>query len=51
MSVSGRFYRRFSLPDTADAEGIKARMRNGILEIDVPKMPEVQPRRIDIEAA
>ena len=49
--VSGRFFRRFSLPETADAEGIKARMRNGILEIDIPKQPEVQPRRIDIEAA
>lgn len=49
--VTGRFFRRFSLPETADAEGIKARMRNGILEIDIPKQPEVQPRRIDIEAA
>ncbi len=49
--VSGRFYRRFSLPETADAEVIKARMQNGILEIDIPKLPEVQPRRIDIEAA
>ena len=49
--VSGRFFRRFSLPETADAEGIKAKMQNGILEIDIPKQPEVQPRRIDIEAA
>lgn len=49
--VSGRFYRRFSLPESADADAIKARMRNGILEIEIPKLPEVQPRRIDIEAA
>ena len=49
--VSGRFYRRFSLPETADAEGITARMRDGILQIEIPKLPEVQPRRIDIEAA
>ena len=49
--VSGRFYRRFSLPETADAEGITARMQKGILEIDIPKLPDVQPRRIDIEAA
>ena len=49
--VSGRFFRRFSLPETADTDGIKARMRDGILKIDIPKQPEVQPRRIDIEAA
>ena len=49
--VSGRFYRRFSLPETADADGITARMQNGILTIEIPKLPEVQPRRIDIEAA
>ena len=49
--VSGRFYRRFSLPETADAEGIKARSVNGILEISIPKVPEVQPRRITVEAA
>ena len=49
--VSGRFYRRFSLPETADADGITARMHNGILEIEIPKLPAVQPRRIDIEAA
>ena len=47
--VSGRFYRRFSLPDTADAEGIKARSANGILEVTIPKLPEVQPRRITVE--
>ena len=49
--VSGRFYRRFSLPETADAEGIKARSANGILEVAIPKLPEVQPRRITVEAA
>jgi len=49
--VSGRFLRRFSLPETADAEGIKAKSANGILEITVPKLPEVQARRIDVEAA
>ena len=49
--VSGRFYRRFSLPDTADAENIAARSANGILEVSIPKLPEVQPRRITVEAA
>lgn len=49
--VSGRFFRRFSLPDTADAETIKAHCRNGILEVSIPKVPEVQARRIQVEAA
>lgn len=49
--VSGRFYRRFSLPETADAEGIKAHSRNGILEVTIPKLPAVQSRRISVEAA
>ncbi len=49
--TTGRFYRRFSLPETADAEGIKATSRNGILELSIPKQPEVQARRITVEAA
>jgi HSP20 family protein len=49
--VSGRFFRRFSLPDTADAEGVKAQSRNGILEVTIPKQPEVRARRIEVEAA
>ncbi|NIL94611.1 MAG: Hsp20 family protein [Woeseiaceae bacterium] len=49
--VSGKFYRRFTLPETADAEGIAARSANGILEVSIPKLPQVQPRRITVEAA
>jgi HSP20 family protein len=49
--VSGRFFRRFSLPDTADADNIKAQCRNGILEVSIPKQPEVQARRIEVHAA
>ena len=49
--VSGRFHRRFTLPETADAEGIAARSANGILEVSIPKLHEVQPRRVTVEAA
>ena len=49
--ASGRFYRRFALPETADADGITARSSNGILEISIPKLPEVKARRITVEAA
>ncbi len=48
---TGRFFRRFSLPDTADAESITARSQNGILEVAIPKMPAVLARRIAVEAA
>lgn len=49
--VSGRFFRRFSLPDTVDSDAITAQSRNGILEVTIPKLPEVQARRIEVEAA
>ena len=49
--VTGRFYRRFTLPETAATEGITAKSTNGILEISIPKQPEVQARRINVEAA
>jgi HSP20 family protein len=46
--VSGRFYRRFTLPETANVEHIEATSSHGVLEISIPKQPEVQPRRIDV---
>ncbi|MDF9391198.1 MULTISPECIES: Hsp20/alpha crystallin family protein [Methylococcus] len=48
--VYGSFYRRFSLPDTADADGISARYNNGVLEIVIPKKAAIQPRRIVVSA-
>lgn len=44
----GLFYRRFSLPDSADADGITAKGQHGVLEIVIPKKPETTPRRIQI---
>jgi len=49
--ATGRFYRRFSLPETVDADGISAKSVNGILEVTIPKQPQVQARRITVEAA
>jgi HSP20 family protein len=48
--VYGVFHRRFALPDSADAEHVSATERHGVLEITIPKKPEVQPRRIEIKA-
>ena len=44
----GRFYRRFILPDTADAENVRASGRNGVLEISIAKHPKAKPRRISV---
>ena len=46
--VSGTFYRRFSLPDSADAERIEAKGKDGVLEVSLPKHEKVQPRRIAV---
>jgi len=44
----GSFYRRFALPDSANAEGIQATGRNGVLEVSIPKRAETAPRRINV---
>lgn len=44
----GSFYRRFSLPDTADPNGISARSNNGVLEVRIAKQERVQPRKISV---
>lgn len=48
--VRGTFYRRFSLPDSADAEHIEANGKNGVLEIVLPKLEKVQPRKITVKS-
>jgi len=49
--LSGEFQRRFSLPEAADAQNIRARAVNGVLEVAIPKLAQVQPRKIVVEAA
>jgi HSP20 family protein len=49
--TSGSFVRRFTLPESANTESIKAKQTNGVLEVSIPKQPQVQPRRISVEAA
>lgn len=46
----GTFYRRFSLPDTANAEKIEAQGKDGVLEIVIPKQDKVLPRRISVKS-
>ena len=46
--VAGKFLRRFTLPDSARAEAIKARYADGVLEIEIPKQPRVETKRIAV---
>lgn len=46
--VAAKFWRSFSLPDTAKADGIEASYKDGILEIRVPKAEEAKARQIAI---
>ena len=49
--VTGEFLRRFSLPDSVDTQNIKAKAANGVLEVAIPKLAQVQPQRIAVQAA
>jgi HSP20 family protein len=46
--VQGTFMRRFSLPETADADRVVAKSKDGVLEIVLPKHAKMQPRRIAV---
>jgi HSP20 family protein len=44
----GEFYRAFSLPSDVRAAKVSATMRDGVLEIRLPKADEARPRKIAI---
>jgi HSP20 family protein len=46
---AGSFHRSFVMPESADAAGITALGRNGVLEVRIPKRQKPQPRRIQVE--
>jgi HSP20 family protein len=46
--AAGKFLRRFTLPDSAQTEAIKARYVDGVLEIEIPKQPRVETKRIAV---
>jgi HSP20 family protein len=46
----GTFSRSFTLPDGADTEHIQADLRNGVLNVVLPKKPEVQPKKVTVTA-
>lgn len=45
----GKFCRTFYLPESTDAEKIAASMKNGVLELDIPKTEKQKFRNIEIK--
>lgn len=49
--VTGKFLRRFTLPDTANTDEIAATTKHGVLEISIPKQAKLAARKIDVTSA
>jgi len=45
----GNFTRSFTLPDGIDAEHIRAELKEGVLQLVVPKTPQAQPKKISLK--
>lgn len=45
---TGTFERRFKVPHLIDRDNIKARLHNGVLDIELPKAEQAKPRKIEI---
>jgi len=47
----GNYARRFTVSSDIDADQIKARLANGVLEVELPKAARAKPRRIAVSGA
>ena len=47
----GKVSRSFSLPDTVDPNTITAELTNGVLHVTITKLPEAQPKKIDVNVS
>jgi HSP20 family protein len=45
----GGFQRAFTLPSTVQQDKVKAKFRDGILEITIPKAEEAKPKQIKVD--
>ena len=46
----GSFTRSFTLPEGIDGEKVSADLKDGVLTIAVPKVPQAQPKKVAIKA-
>ena len=49
--LSGGYHREFRISDDIDVTAVSAKMRDGVLELRLPKSAKSQPRRISVAAA
>jgi HSP20 family molecular chaperone IbpA len=47
----GNYLRRFTLSDAIDPNGIKARIKDGVLELEMHKTERAKPRRIAVSTS
>jgi HSP20 family protein len=47
----GKISRSVSLPDTVDPNTITAELTNGVLHVTITKLPEAQPKKIEIKVS
>jgi len=47
-SFYGSFERSFRLPEEAKGDKVKAKLKNGVLEVSIPKEKKVKPKEIPI---
>ena len=45
----GTFYRAIQLPSGLETDKIEANYENGVLEITLPKAPEVKPKKVTVK--
>ncbi len=48
---SGSFARSIRLPKSVDREKIESRYQDGVLHVELPKVPEQTPRAIEVKVA
>ena len=47
----GNYYREFAVNENIDESKIKATLRNGVLELELPKKEQAKPKKIEIRCA
>ena len=45
------YHRTFTLTEDLDSDGITGTFRDGVLRVEVPKSPRVQPKKIPVRAS
>lgn len=46
----GEYFRSFTVSHSVDKEKIKATLKDGVLELYLPRLERIQPRKIEIQA-